>query len=111
MKITIAALTAAAALTAFAFHATGWAQAPRPSQHGSVSQQVGNTTITIEYNRPVARGRAHLRLAGALRPGVVPGRRQLHDDPGVDRREDRRPVTGAWHVFRSGPSRVRVAGR
>jgi Protein of unknown function (DUF2911) len=30
---------------------------PRPSQHGSVSQRVADTTITIEYNRPVARGR------------------------------------------------------
>src|SRR4051812_13909071 len=29
----------------------------KPSQHGSVMQQVANTEITIEYNRPVARGR------------------------------------------------------
>ncbi len=65
MKITIAALVAAAALTAFAFHSNGWAQAPRPSQHGSVSQQIAGTTITIEYNRPVARGRA---LFGSLVP-------------------------------------------
>jgi hypothetical protein len=41
------------------------AQPPRPSQHGSVSQQIGNTKITIEYNRPVARGRA-------LFGGIVP---------------------------------------
>jgi len=65
MKTTIAALIAAATLTAFAFHARGWAQAPRPSQHGSVSQQVAGTTITIEYNRPVARGRT---LFGSLVP-------------------------------------------
>ena len=65
MKITIAALVAAATLTAFAFHSSGWAQAPRPSQHGSVTQQIGNTTITIEYNRPVARGRA---IFGSLVP-------------------------------------------
>jgi len=65
MKITIAALVAAATLTAFAFHSSGWAQAPRPSQHGSVSQQIANTTITIEYNRPVARGRA---IFGSLVP-------------------------------------------
>jgi hypothetical protein len=32
-------------------------QAPKPSQHGTVSQQIANTTITIAYNRPVARGR------------------------------------------------------
>ena len=30
---------------------------PRPSQHGSVSQDVALTTITLEYDRPVARGR------------------------------------------------------
>jgi Protein of unknown function (DUF2911) len=41
------------------------AQAPKPSQHGSVTQQIGNTTITVDYNRPVARGRA---LFGALVP-------------------------------------------
>ena len=37
----------------------------RPSQHGSVSQHVADTIITIEYNRPVARGRD---LFGALVP-------------------------------------------
>jgi hypothetical protein len=29
----------------------------KPSQHGSVTQQVAGTKITVEYNRPVARGR------------------------------------------------------
>ena len=44
-----------------------WPTAPavRPSQHGSVSQQIAGTKITIEYNRPVARGR---ELFGALVP-------------------------------------------
>lgn len=37
----------------------------KPSQHGSVSQRIADTTITIEYNRPVARGR---ELFGALVP-------------------------------------------
>jgi hypothetical protein len=37
----------------------------KPSQHGSVSQRIADTTITIEYNRPVARGRD---LFGALVP-------------------------------------------
>jgi hypothetical protein len=41
------------------------AQRTRLSQHGSVSQEIGDTTITIEYNRPVARGRD---LFGALVP-------------------------------------------
>ncbi|PYR79458.1 MAG: hypothetical protein DMF86_03530 [Acidobacteria bacterium] len=41
------------------------AQAPRPSQHGSVTQRIGETTIAIEYNRPVARGRT---LFGTLVP-------------------------------------------
>lgn len=30
---------------------------PRPSQHGTVSQEVARTTITLGYDRPVARGR------------------------------------------------------
>jgi DUF2911 family protein len=38
---------------------------PRPSQHGSVSQTLNETVITIEYNRPVARGR---QLFGELVP-------------------------------------------
>ena len=29
----------------------------KPSQHGTVSQRIADTTITLEYNRPVARGR------------------------------------------------------
>jgi hypothetical protein len=65
MKLTIGASIVTAGLTALAFHSSGWAQAPRPSQHGSVSQQVAGTTITVEYNRPVARGRA---LFGSLVP-------------------------------------------
>jgi hypothetical protein len=46
----------------------GMAQQPpavKPSQHGSVTQQVAGTTITVDYNRPVARGRD---LFGALVP-------------------------------------------
>ena len=47
----------------------GLAQQPgsaiKPSQHGSVTQQVADTTITVEYDRPVARGRD---LFGALVP-------------------------------------------
>jgi len=37
----------------------------KPSQHGSVMQQVADATITIEYDRPVARGR---ELFGVLVP-------------------------------------------
>src|SRR5207253_1650268 len=37
----------------------------KPSQHGSVTQQVAATKMTVEYNRPVARGRD---LFGALVP-------------------------------------------
>jgi hypothetical protein len=37
----------------------------KASQHGSVTQQVAATTITVDYNRPVARGRD---LFGALVP-------------------------------------------
>jgi hypothetical protein len=45
------------------------------SQRGSVTQKIANTDITIEYGRPVARGRA---LFGAL----VPYGRMWH--PGAD---------------------------
>jgi hypothetical protein len=43
------------------------AQAPvvKPSQHGTVTQTIAATTITVDYNRPVARGR---ELFGALVP-------------------------------------------
>ncbi len=37
----------------------------KPSQHGTVSQRIADTTITLDYNRPVARGR---ELFGALVP-------------------------------------------
>jgi hypothetical protein len=37
----------------------------KPSQHGSVSQRIADTTVSLEYNRPVARGR---ELFGALVP-------------------------------------------
>ena len=40
----------------------------KPSQHGTVTQQVAATTITVDYNRPVARGR---ELFGAP-PAIVP---------------------------------------
>ena len=41
------------------------AGAIRPSQHGTVSQRIAETTVTVDYNRPVARGR---ELFGALVP-------------------------------------------
>jgi hypothetical protein len=37
----------------------------KPSQHGSVMQQIADLTVTIEYDRPVARGRD---LFGSLVP-------------------------------------------
>ena len=38
---------------------------PKPSQHADVSQRIAATTVTLVYNRPVARGR---ELFGALVP-------------------------------------------
>ena len=52
-------------LSGFSVQRSSVAQTPRPSQHGSVSQQIAGTRVTIEYNRPVARGR---ELFGALVP-------------------------------------------
>jgi Protein of unknown function (DUF2911) len=47
----------------------------KPSQHATVTQRVGHTEITIEYNRPVARGRA---LFGGIVPYGAPW------NPGAD---------------------------
>jgi hypothetical protein len=41
------------------------AQSIKPSQHGSVTQRIAGSELTIEYDRPVARGRD---LFGALVP-------------------------------------------
>jgi Protein of unknown function (DUF2911) len=38
---------------------------PKPSQRGSVAQRINETTITLDYSRPVARGR---ELFGTLVP-------------------------------------------
>jgi hypothetical protein len=56
---------AAAAALALIVQTPAKPPAIKPSQHGSVSQQIANTTIRIEYDRPVARGR---ELFGALVP-------------------------------------------
>ncbi len=45
--------------------AQGQAQGPKPSQRGSVFQRINDTGVTIDYSRPVARGR---ELFGALVP-------------------------------------------
>jgi hypothetical protein len=54
------ALTVVAALSA-----QEGAPKVKPSQHGAVSQRIAETTITLDYNRPVARGR---ELFGKLVP-------------------------------------------
>lgn len=41
------------------------------SQHGSVTQRVGSTDISIEYNRPVARGRKLFGEGGVVKWGEV----------------------------------------
>jgi hypothetical protein len=51
------------------------AQARPASQHATVTQSVGGTEITIDYNRPVARGRT-------LFGGIVPWGKEW--DPGAD---------------------------
>ena len=64
-------------IACLAVAATRWvsAQAVRKSQHGSVTQRVANTDVTIVYNRPLARGR---ELFG---PTVPYGKEW---DPGAD---------------------------
>ncbi len=48
-----------------AFLASPRLQTIKASQHASVTQQIAGTTVTIDYNRPVARGR---ELFGSLVP-------------------------------------------
>lgn len=51
-RTTLLAATIAAAMT------TAVEAQPRASQHGTVSQEVNTTTITLGYDRPVLRGRS-----------------------------------------------------
>ena len=64
-RITIAVLLLMTAMAAALVAGLPQTANPKASQHGSVTQQVVDTTITIDYNRPVARGR---ELFGALVP-------------------------------------------
>ena len=59
---TVLVLAAGAGLPARQTPAPG---TPKPSQHAEVSQRIAATTITLVYNRPVARGR---ELFGSLVP-------------------------------------------
>jgi hypothetical protein len=61
-------ILAASVLLLVAAATSSRAQEPpkiKPSQHGTVSQRIADTTVTLAYNRPVARGRT---LFGALVP-------------------------------------------
>lgn len=97
---------AAALAAVLTFAAPGVGQElprPRPSQHGTVSQEVARTTITMGYDRPVARGRE-------LYGGIVDW--DVVSTPGANRAtwiEFSTPVTlagaplaagryGVWHV-------------
>jgi hypothetical protein len=63
-KVPLAAVLAATVLTA-APRAQLFQDGPRPSQLGSVTQHINETKVTLEYSRPVARGRV---LFGELVP-------------------------------------------
>ncbi len=51
-------LQPAALLAAAIFASAACAQQPPASQHGTVAQAVNTTVITLEYDRPVLRGRS-----------------------------------------------------
>ncbi len=74
MRVALRTPVLAASLLAAAAGAA-LAQRRPPSQHASVSQSVGGTEISVEYNRPVARGRL-------LFGGVVPWGKEWN--PGAD---------------------------
>lgn len=63
-RLTVPAVLLTIALVPFPIAAQD-APKIKPSQHGTVSQRIADTTITLAYNRPVARGR---ELFGALVP-------------------------------------------
>jgi len=48
----------AALVAAATFASAACAQQPPASQHGTVAQAVNTTVITLEYDRPVLRGRS-----------------------------------------------------
>jgi hypothetical protein len=58
-------LACAVAITSSLVAALAAQDGPKPSQLGSVTQQIHQTKITLEYSRPVARGR---ELFGQLVP-------------------------------------------
>jgi hypothetical protein len=64
LAIGVAVILIAAGFGLFAYRAL-FPPPPAPSQRASVMQQVANATITIDYSRPVARGR---ELFGSLVP-------------------------------------------
>jgi len=72
-------LGAPLALAAVLVGSSASAQGFPLSQHGTVSQRVGVTDISITYNRPVARGR---RLFGRGGGGIVRWQQVWH--PGAD---------------------------
>ena len=62
---TLGVVCAALSLAPFVAQAAQDPPKIKPSQHGTVSQRINETTITVVYNRPVARGR---ELFGKLVP-------------------------------------------
>jgi len=63
--VAIAVMLTVSAAAGLAARQTPAPGTPKPSQHGEVSQRIAATTITVVYNRPVARGR---ELFGSLVP-------------------------------------------
>jgi len=65
MRQVLNAVGAVLTVWLFAGAAAAQTDGPRPSQLGSVTQEVNKTVITVKYSRPVARG---LELFGKLVP-------------------------------------------
>ena len=83
---------------------------PKPSQHGEVSQRIAATTITLVYNRPVARGRELFGSLVPYEPRLVPVRRRCDDHRADDGRENQRPDAGGGDVLGVDASRGRRRG-
>ncbi len=81
------------------------AQSVRKSQKGTVSQQVAQTTISIEYHRPVARGRVLFGDGGIVKQDAVwmPGANEattieLSEDVTINGSELKKGKYSVWTI-------------
>jgi Protein of unknown function (DUF2911) len=90
-------LTISLLLSAFAAISSAQLRLPRPSQWSSVTQTVGVTDITIEYSRPLVKGRTI--WGDAPKESYAKGEETLDDQ---NKRTAGMPIVPNGHVWRTG---------